>query len=51
MSAETGNDWAAGADVPTARPGTKDNPYGVRSIHQLQFINWNHKNQNTSTVL
>lgn len=51
MSVETGNDWAAGADVPTARPGTKDNPYGVRSIHQLQFINWNHKNQNTSTVL
>ena len=51
MSVETGNDWAAGADVPTARPGTKNNPYGVRSIHQLQFINWNHKNQNTSTVL
>lgn len=51
MSVETGNDWAAGADVPTARPGTKDNPYGVRSIHQLQFINWNHEEQNTTTAL
>ena len=38
-------------NVPTALPGLQDNPYGVRSIDQLQFINWNSTNQNTKTVL
>lgn len=28
-------------------PGTQDNPYEVRSIDQLQFINWNKNAQNT----
>lgn len=32
-------------------PGTKDNPYQVRSIDQLQFINWNGVTKNTKTVL
>lgn len=32
-------------------PGTKERPYGVRSIEQLQFINWNVKQKNTRTVL
>lgn len=32
-------------------PGTKEHPYQVRSIEQLQFINWNTENKNTSTVL
>lgn len=38
--------------VSTVEPGTKaENPYQVRSVRQLQFINWNEKNQNTSTFL
>lgn len=37
--------------APTALPGTQANPYGVRSIDQLQFINWNHSTRNTKTVL
>lgn len=28
-------------NAPTALPGTATNPYEVRSIDQLQFINWN----------
>lgn len=28
-------------------PGTKDNPYEVRSIEQLQFINWNKNAKST----
>lgn len=35
-------------DVPG---GSEEHPYGVRSIDQLQFINWNSKKRNTSTVL
>ena len=27
--------------VRTAAPGTKDNPYQIRSAAQLQYINWN----------
>ena len=30
-----------------ALPGTEQNPYGVRSIHQLQFINWNYNAKST----
>lgn len=37
--------------APTDLPGTAANPYGVRSIDQLQFINWNHATRNTKTVL
>ena len=39
------------ANAPTDLPGTAANPYGVRSIDQLQFINWNHSSRNTKTVL
>ncbi len=32
-------------------PGTEENFYQVRSIEQLQFINWNSATKNTQTVL
>lgn len=32
-------------------PGSGNNPYGVRSIAQLQLIDWNSANRNTDTVL
>lgn len=51
MSVAAGSGWTVGESVPTALPGTADNPYGVRSIDQLQFINWNYQNRNTTTVL
>lgn len=38
---------AAGEGVPTALPGTEKNAYEVRSIDQLQFINWNNNAMNT----
>lgn len=38
-------------NAPTALPGTATNPYEVRSIDQLQFINWNSAARNTKTVL
>lgn len=34
-------DRGQGTAVPTDLPGTEKNPYEVRSIDQLQFINWN----------
>ena len=37
----------AGAGASAALPGTEQNPYGVRSIDQLQFINWNYNAKNT----
>lgn len=48
--------WPAGwtCTAPTAAPGSgESNPYGVRSIAQLEFINWNNNNaaMNTTTVL
>lgn len=46
----TGGQTAA-AGVPTDLPGTEKNPYGVRSIAQLQFINWNQEEKDTNTVL
>lgn len=48
MSCDRGSE---GSGVSTALPGTKDNPYEVRSIDQLQFINWNSEEKNTKTVL
>lgn len=44
MSCQSGNQ---GATAPTDLPGTKSNPYEVRSIDQLQFINWNSNARNT----
>ena len=38
-------------NVPVDLPGTSNNPYEVRSIDQLQFINWNSANKDTDTVL
>lgn len=32
-------------------PGSKDNPYQIRSAAQLQYINWNAKNHNTQTAV
>lgn len=48
MSCDKGSE---GAGVSTDLPGMKDNPYEVRSIDQLQFINWNSEEKNTKTVL
>lgn len=35
----------------TQPPGSKDNPYQIRSAMQLQYINWNAKNHNTDTAV
>lgn len=32
-------------------PGSKENPIEIRSIQQLQFINWNAANQNCTTLV
>lgn len=40
--------WTLSGDTPGS---SKDVPYGVRSIDQLQFINWNSQHRNTTTVL
>lgn len=37
--------------LKTKTPGEAENPYQVRSVRQLQFINWNTKNKNTSTII
>ena len=44
MSCDSGREESG---VLKALPGTKDNPYEVRSIDQLQFINWNSNAHNT----
>lgn len=36
---------------PEQTPGLGNNVYGVRAIEQLEFINWNSENLNTTTVL
>lgn len=46
--------WPAGwtCTAPTAAPGSgESNPYGVRAIEQMEFINWNRVTENTTTVL
>ncbi len=35
----------------TQPPGSKGNPYQIRSAMQLQYINWNAKNHNTQTAV
>ena len=35
----------------TQPPGSKENPYQIRSAMQLQYINWNAKNHNTHTAV
>lgn len=32
-------------------PGTADNPYEIRTVEQLQYINWNAANQNVTTMV
>lgn len=36
---------------PGAGGDDEDNQYEIRSIQQLQYINWNHNNKNTSTLV
>lgn len=45
MSCDKGSE---GSGVSKALPGTEGNPYEVRSIDQLQFINWNHYAHSTT---
>ena len=48
------NSWSAENGAPVtgeAAPGSENNVYGVRSVEQLQFINWNSSTRNTSTVI
>lgn len=40
--------WTFSGKIPG---GSEDYSYGVRSIDQLQFINWNSQYRNTNTVL
>ena len=34
-----------------SKPGTSDNHYQIRSIQQLQYINWNYQTKNTTTSI
>ncbi len=45
--ADLGDARATGA----ARPGSHDNSYEVRSVEQLQFINWNYWAKNASSYI
>lgn len=56
MSVEVPAGWTAKDGVPVTGqqnqdPGQSQNPYEVRAINQLQFINWNRENRNTTTVM
>ena len=33
------------------KPGTTENPYEIRTVEQLQYINWNAEKQNVSTLV
>ena len=35
----------------SAEPGTEGNPYEVRSVQQLQYINWNHNAKTTAKLV
>ena len=41
----------ANAEPRTAKPGTEDNPYEIRSVRQLQFINWNYSYLSAEKVI
>ncbi len=48
------NSWSVENGAPVtgkAAPGSENNVYGVRSVEQFQFINWNSSTRNTSTVI
>lgn len=54
MSVTLPSGWSAENGAPVteeAAPGSENNVYGVRSVEQLQFINWNSTYRNTSTVI
>ncbi len=42
--------WTVAKELESI-PGTEENPYGVRSVEQLEFINWNTSGKNTRTVI
>lgn len=50
FSATTGEDGVPASSAGLAG-GNETRPYGVRSVDQLQFINWNRTNKDTGTVL
>ncbi|MBQ7026640.1 MAG: hypothetical protein IJN31_08545, partial [Peptococcaceae bacterium] len=35
----------------SAEPGSEENPYEVRSVQQLQYINWNHNAKTTAKLV
>lgn len=46
------NGWKVDSSISTTSPGNSEEaPFYVRSVDQLQFINWNGVQQNTNTVL
>ena len=54
MSVTLPSGWSAENGAPVtgeAPPGGENNVYGVRSVEQLQFINWNSDKLNTGTVI
>ncbi len=56
MSVEVPAGWTAKDGVAVTGkagqdPGQSQNPYEVRAINQLQFINWNAAQYNTTTVM
>ncbi len=57
LSVEYPNGWGPEADAskghtpPTAAPGSVNNHYGVRSIEQLELINWNRENRDVHTAI
>ncbi len=48
--ARAADDWKVDAGL-YEKPGTANNPYEVRSVGQLELINWNENSTNTSTVV
>lgn len=50
VESNMGTGWQIDAEIK-ATPGSEQNPYGVRSVAQLELINWNIDNRNTRTVL
>ncbi len=48
-TAPAGN-WQIDGSLKT-EPGSAENPYTVRTVAQLEFINWNIDNRNTRTVM
>lgn len=49
ISFNTG-DAADTQDYVNKEPGTKDNPYEIRSAEQLQYLNWNYNLNNNNTL-